>query len=212
MQISDGKTFQVEGTADAKALRSEPWLIMLENFNSLLSPPVSLKIDKHKCCLHKHCRKCAASLPVTQPPGSLTLNAFLGLKCHQVASELPLLQKNGMGWGWGWGGLRWYPPHLLLPKVVMGLFLNMGRKYLLFQQRTVDSLWDSSRELVLRPFHHGEYRGLHKVSDSEWARRGCHLQAKDQREGAERRISRTPGPGGKSTACCVRTEEPQSMP
>lgn len=110
-----------------------PWggtLITLENFNSLLSAIFFLKIDKHKCLPPAQVllNKCAASLPVTQPPVSLTLNAFLGLMCHRVASELPLLQKNGMGWG----GLRWCPPHLLLPKVVMGLFLNMGRKYLLF--------------------------------------------------------------------------------
>lgn len=32
----------------------------------------------------------------------------------------------------GWGGLRWCPPHLLLPKAAMGLFLNLERKYLLF--------------------------------------------------------------------------------
>lgn len=145
---------------------------------------------------------------MTQPPASLTLDAFLGLKCHQVASELPLLQKNGMGWG----GLRWDPPHLLLPKVVMGLFLNMGREYLLFQPQAVDSLWDYSREAVLHPFHHGEYRGLCEVSDSGWVRRGCRLQAKDQRQRVGGGSRGPPDSGGKSATCCVCTEEPQSMP
>lgn len=69
-------------------------------------------------------QKACTSLPVTQAPVSLTLNVFLGLMCHQVVSELPLLQKNGMGWG----RLRWCLSYLLLPKVVMGLFLNMGEE------------------------------------------------------------------------------------
>lgn len=132
-----------------------PCLILLVNFESPLPTILSLKTDKHKCRLPKLCRKCAASPPVTQPPVFLTLNAFVGLKCRQEAGELPWLQKNGMGWG----GLRWCLPHLLLPKVVMGLFLNTGRKYLLFQPRRVGSLWDSPGKPVLRPVYHGEYWG-----------------------------------------------------
>lgn len=42
LPMSYGKAFQVEGTAGAKALRSDPCLITLENVNSLLSPPFSL--------------------------------------------------------------------------------------------------------------------------------------------------------------------------
>lgn len=102
-------------------------------------------------------REHTASLPRDHDPAaaSLTLNAFLGLTCHwaaAAASEWPLLQKNGMGWG----GLRWCPPHLLLPKVVMGLFLNPGRKYLLFAGTgELGGVWNSP-EAVLCPCHHGE--------------------------------------------------------
>lgn len=103
-QRSDGKTLQAEGSAGAKALGWDPDHV--RECSSLLSAVFFLKIDKHKCLPPKCCRERAASFPVTQPPVSLTLSAFLGLMCHWVASELPLLQKNGMGWGGALGGVR----------------------------------------------------------------------------------------------------------
>lgn len=42
LPIPYGKAFLVEGTTGAKALRSDPCLMTLENVNSLLSSPFSL--------------------------------------------------------------------------------------------------------------------------------------------------------------------------